>query len=926
MAGSSFAVPAFPGKVKFSQPSNRDITVDIYLKGDEKVHWAETEDGYTLLHDNDGNLVYAVKDLSGDLVATDILATNKESRTAEVMEMLETTPKHLRFSKKQVDEMLSIWKQVEDAKKGPKAITDLTGEKRFLVILFGFQDRNFTYGKTAFRLLFNQVNYTAGGRTGSVRDYYHDVSGGLFTLKMDVVGPYIGSENTSYYGSTDWGAQYFAREAVDSAAKDVDFSLYDNDHDGNIDGLHIIFAGYGEEAGAPSSAIWSHKWNIFDPPTYDGTVIDVYSCSPELSGSGGESLTAIGVICHELGHVFGAPDYYDTDYEGSGGQFPGLSYWDIMSGGSWNHGGISPAQHNPYTKIYIYKWANCDTINNKTGIYKLKPITGSNDEIKRVNTSTPGDFFLIENRQQNKWDQYLPSHGMLVYHIHPNANGANVSNYRHPQQIYIIAKGSVYDTFPSGTPSSYGSVSTASAVFPSLLGRRDSLTDNSIPWFRPWSKVANNVPLTNISEDQESQNVFFTYNASPIPMKAVAEGVSRSAIEINWTRYGSLSTMIVMSEGTNGIPVQDSNYAVGDIIGNGTVVYVGNGNRALIDSLEANHTYNFRLFTMKRLGGYSDGVDVTASTINCNDTMWLSEDFETTDSASLPYCWLGEWSVREMAGQQSLFSDTDSNQTERIWENVLSRPLVMDSIRDLVLNLRLHFDGECSEQTLFKIEYRDAPNGNWETLDSIAWTFGGSTWRNLFYILPSAGDYSRLRFSVFTNGKDMAAIDDITITPGTLVFASSDDNGDIKPRGYSIVEENDTLVYSIKPLSGYKLKRMRLDGAIVGMNQIDTLDGQTLKYRYVATRGVHTIHVDFERTNAIDLADSPSITVFPNPTDGMTTITFERDEDILLYDLRGRLVGTYRHDNGKTEIDMSNLPKGIYLIRIGDKTQKIIKL
>lgn len=31
--------------------------------------------------------------------------------------------------------------------------------------------------------------------------------------------------------------------------------------------------------------------------------------------------------------------------------------------------------------------------------------------------STKGEYFLIENRQQEGWDKYLPAHGMIVYHI-----------------------------------------------------------------------------------------------------------------------------------------------------------------------------------------------------------------------------------------------------------------------------------------------------------------------------------------------------------------------------------------------------------------------------------------------------------------------------------------------------------------------------
>ena len=66
---SAWAVPAFPDMIVFHQP-NSEITVNIYLKGDERVHWAESEDGYTLVHSEDGSLVYATTDGMGNLMPT----------------------------------------------------------------------------------------------------------------------------------------------------------------------------------------------------------------------------------------------------------------------------------------------------------------------------------------------------------------------------------------------------------------------------------------------------------------------------------------------------------------------------------------------------------------------------------------------------------------------------------------------------------------------------------------------------------------------------------------------------------------------------------------------------------------------------------------------------------------------------------------
>ena len=644
-ATTAMAVPAFPDMVVFRQPCNRETTVSIYLKGDERVHWAETVDGYSLLHGDDGSLMYAMRDENGNMIASNLLATEKEMRSQEVRDFLEKTPKHLRFSKRQIDELLNIWKQVENAKSGPKTMTNVLGEKKFLVILFAFNDKSFTFNKLDFKRLFNQVNYTTHGSTGSVHDYYYDVSGGLFSLSVDVVGPYTGMYNMAHYGNSNNGYQDFANEAVEMASADVDFSRYDNDGDGYIDGLHIIFAGVGEEAGGGADCIWSHKWNIFNAPEYNNTIVDVYSCSPECSGSDGTELTAIGVICHELGHVFGAPDYYDTDYEGSGGQFPGLGSWDIMSGGSWNRGGRTPAHHNPYTKLYIYNWKTCDTIDATAARYIMNPVeTGG--EIHRVNTSTNGDFFLLENRQPIKWDVGVPGHGMLVYHIHPSAHGASVSNYRHPQQIYILAKPyNPTDSMPNSSPTSYGILGHTDTPYPGASGMRDSLTDNSAPWFRPWSMAKNNTPIYNISENETTQQVFFTVQKlSPDPTSATVIGVDRQSVVVDWTPYGNMNVLVVMSteEGAFGIP--SGMYNVGDSVdGGGVVIYRGSGKTAIANGLTTGTTYYFKIFSIDRRGRYSDGITTAGSPIDCDITEWVNEDFEEYTLGNMPGCWNGTW-------------------------------------------------------------------------------------------------------------------------------------------------------------------------------------------------------------------------------------------------------------------------------------------
>lgn len=53
------------------------------------------------------------------------------------------------------------------------------------------------------------------------------------------------------------------------------------------------------------------------------------------------------MVPNELGHNLGAPDFYDTDYSGSGGEFPGTGVWGILGSCEWyGNAGDRPAGIN----------------------------------------------------------------------------------------------------------------------------------------------------------------------------------------------------------------------------------------------------------------------------------------------------------------------------------------------------------------------------------------------------------------------------------------------------------------------------------------------------------------------------------------------------------------------------------------------------
>ncbi|MDR2474412.1 MAG: M6 family metalloprotease domain-containing protein [Bacteroidales bacterium] len=243
----------------------------------------------------------------------------------------------------------------------------------------------------------------------------------------------------------------------------------------------MIFAGYGDESISDGQQIWSHAWTLGTTVIKDGVKLSRYSCSPELRGSSGTNITYIGVIAHELCHVFGSPDYYDVDYSG----YTGSGNWDLMAGGSWNDGGRQPAHINPYQKIQ-FGWIIPQIITTGSIVSNMPPSL-SNPVVYKVVTNNNGEHYLLENRQLAGFDASLPGHGLLIWHI-----AANVASYApndsHPQQVYPICASST-TTIPTNAPSSYGIINSAGCPFPGTSSKIEFI-DNSTPQAFTWTGLS----------------------------------------------------------------------------------------------------------------------------------------------------------------------------------------------------------------------------------------------------------------------------------------------------------------------------------------------------------------------------------------------------------------------------------------------------
>ena len=632
--GTVKSVPADPNPIKLCQP-NGD-TISIRLKGDEHYHQVETEDGYTLVESSNKTLEYATQDAEGNLVSSHITAKNKANRNDNERKTLSRISQHLQASPQQKSSRLKSSPAPQEAKVKSSS-NAVTGKKKVLCILIGFTDMPFKKTKAEFENLFNKPGYNVNGGTGSVRDFYLEASYNQLELNTTVVGPYTASKDWAYYGSNvpsqDANCNELIVEACQLADPTVNFADYDNDGDGVVDQVIVIHAGYEEGAGGGANSIWSHEGGLYPSIILDGKSISKHCIVSELSSNQGSNIVNIGPICHEFGHCLGAADFYDTNHDVDG-SYNGTGYWDLMAAGMWNNNGCTPAHPNAYIKSAVYGWTNAKTLKTGQSVQILNSTKNTN-QFYRINSLTPGEYYLLENKQQVGFDSYVSDHGMLIYHVDSAYNaihglgGDNCINCTSHQGTYIVASGS---STPNGVSNSWNCTYPSASNF-------TSFTDNTTPNMKSWAGDNTYAPLTNITENTVTKIIGLDFKGG---VPGVAPSTQASNLTLSNLKYGSLTLnwkrgngdgVIILARESTPISTTPfdgvhylSNAKFGTAscqLGGAYVVYNGAGNSVDVSELKFGTTYYFSAYEYKGVSvAYkSPSLDANASTLGgsvCN--------------------------------------------------------------------------------------------------------------------------------------------------------------------------------------------------------------------------------------------------------------------------------------------------------------------
>ena len=331
-----------------------------------------------------------------------------------------------------------------------------TGNIKGVVILAAFTDVPFSISSDSISTLlsnrFNADNYSEQVKfneysevygqylpldvtiPGSARDYFRTQSFDKFSPSFDIVGPITLSQKRSYYGANnssgnDKNTAAMIREACQKAYDLglTDFTNYDNDGDGTVDFVYVVYAGSDEAQTGITEAIWAKASNI-SLTLGNGMKIKRYACSGELVIDL-PVVAGIGTFIHEFSHVLGLPDFYNTKSE----DFT-MDVWSVMDYGMYNAEGFVPCAYTAFER-YSLGWIPMHTLDQPatmsigTTEEEGKGYRIFTSDIDNTGIITPADtasFYVIETIRQEGWNKYAanyygegapPIHGLLISEV-----------------------------------------------------------------------------------------------------------------------------------------------------------------------------------------------------------------------------------------------------------------------------------------------------------------------------------------------------------------------------------------------------------------------------------------------------------------------------------------------------------------------------
>lgn len=404
----------------FSSPHNGELfnlkqpdgsRVEVKVFGDEFYQDVESLDGYTLVRDKkSGWICYAeLSSDKNDYVSTGIVYDPQKNSSQR------SSKKHLRISNSSIKDKSSkkrtelgelsnkeMWQRFKarGKKEKTRAVDTIVG----LTLLIDFPDKQADIDHGEMDDLMNKKGYSNYQNSGSVSDFFYDVSDGNLVYKV-ITTQYIRTpKNKTYYDTPDGYGP--VAELIHFALNDLKSSGFDfsqlSSRSGRFTSINVLYAGSPDNGW--SNGLWPHKSSLNGSFTANGIAARDY----QLTNIG--TNPSIGTIVHENGHMlFYWPDLYayDNSSNGAGG-------YCVMS---YNQS-KTPQQPNPYFRD-VEGWIETVDITNAPlgSIYTHEANSALAYVYGGSGAGSANEYYYIEARLKEGWSSKIPDQGLVIWHV-----------------------------------------------------------------------------------------------------------------------------------------------------------------------------------------------------------------------------------------------------------------------------------------------------------------------------------------------------------------------------------------------------------------------------------------------------------------------------------------------------------------------------
>jgi len=173
-----------------------------------------------------------------------------------------------------------------------------------------------------------------------------------------------------------------------------------------------------------------------------------------------------------------------------------------------------------------------------------------------------------------------------------------------------------------------------------------------------------------------------------------------------------------------------------------------------------------------------------------------------------------------------------------------------------------------------------------------------------------------------------------TITASTeILWILKEEYGTIDPEGKVLVLEHTDQSFVIQSNTESFIIHEILIDSIFYLYPQNEEEKYRMVYTFKNVTNNHTINAIFRNLEGIEENENMNdiFSIYPNPANNFLEIILLSDMafsmnnlSVQIYDIEGLLVRSVLLTNGETKIDVSNLSKGFYIVKVGNEAKKLI--